>query len=239
VSARKCQRRRDGSLTPAQIDYVEINKLDQARQRANEPEARGAPRRRTAKSAQVGAPARSRRQTALSVGRDRAVKRGVPAALRSHAEPFAGTCGSTWSTWGTCSSATTLGRIPQRIDNYRAARGSDIARGDTLASSGLTGRPPAGVCEGTARRCVTRARRCVTRARRCVTRARPGGPPPDRLRSERSSSGCVGRTTRGAPAMTDPARFEAPAERARAAAVRTRSDRSSEARGAPLHPRRP
>jgi hypothetical protein len=57
MSARKCQRRRDGSLTPSQIDYVEISKLDQTRQTSNEPEAHGATRRRTAKTMRVGAPA--------------------------------------------------------------------------------------------------------------------------------------------------------------------------------------
>src|ERR1041384_4690968 len=30
-SARKCQRRRDGSLTPSKIDYFQIDKLDQTR----------------------------------------------------------------------------------------------------------------------------------------------------------------------------------------------------------------
>jgi len=38
-SARKCRRRRDGSLTPSKIDYFEINKLDQARSCRHGPEA--------------------------------------------------------------------------------------------------------------------------------------------------------------------------------------------------------
>ena len=42
-SARKCQRRRGGSLTLSGIDYLGINELDQARSARLAPKARGAP----------------------------------------------------------------------------------------------------------------------------------------------------------------------------------------------------
>jgi hypothetical protein len=155
----------------------------------------------------------------------------------------------------------------QRIGSYRAARGSDIARANTPASSGLTGRPPAHVREGTARGCITRARRGMTRAttrhhtshgaashgpRRCIARATARGPAPGGLRrralsGSRATAGILSRPFRrdSLGAAVPPSRVRAGRAPKRRRSMRraenhhTRSDRSGDAGNAPDGPRRP
>jgi hypothetical protein len=140
-SARKCQRRRAGSLTPFKIDYVEINELGQARQRPNRPKARGATRRRTAKPRGLGLPRNQEDDAERCDAGKRAAAAGEALASMM---PALASCARF--------DRLELDEVQQRDDTrtvtaadrrYRAARGIDIDRYDALASSGLTGRPPA------------------------------------------------------------------------------------------------
>jgi hypothetical protein len=116
---------------------------------------------------------------------------------------------------------------------YRTARGTDIVRGCALASSGLTGRPPA--------MCANVRQSVAPRDAARSIHARPGGPQPGhRVRQERSKPSPLplpAAIRRASPPMPGSRASAAPASvRARATAPDVAFARSARSRAATATP---